>query len=244
MKRVFSLAIVAIAGQIFAGTYTWTGAGGDGLYFTAGNWSYDDGAGNVTNPATTAPARNTTDDIVISGAGVAVSYVPDNDFEPNGTVTISNGASFTQQEETSYMKIHGKLVIDGGTFDTGTTGAIWLDGDVVVSNGGVFTVRKAPANQSGSARIVLSEGGTMYHIVGANWNSKERPQIVLDGGSAYIGHENGTRNFVTDGTDDSRVERLWSLSPRCLHQGQRRIGEGRRVGDSWRRWIRNLSKVI
>ena len=204
MKKLVSIVIAAIAGQLFAGTYTWTGAAGDNLFFTAGNWSYDDGAGNVTSPATTAPARNTTDDIVISGAKVAVSYVPGNDFEPNGTVTISNGASFTQQEKTSYMKIHGKLVIDGGTFDTGTTGAIWLDGDVVVSNGGVFTVRKAPANQSGSARIVLSEGGTMYHIVGANWNSKERPQIVLDGGSAYIGHENGTKNFVPDGTDDFR----------------------------------------
>ena len=150
VKKLVSIVIAAIAGQLFAGTYTWTGATGDGLYFTAGNWSYDDGAGNVTNPATTAPARNTTDDIVISGANVAVSYVPGGDFEPSGTVTISNGASFTQPEKTSYMKIHGKLVIDGGTFDTGTTGAIQLDGEVVVTNGGVFTVRKAPANQSGS----------------------------------------------------------------------------------------------
>lgn len=202
MKRVFSLAIAAIAGQLVAGTYIWTGEGNDGKWFTRENWKYDDGAGNVTNPAAAAPARNTTDDIMISGAGVAVSYVPVGDFEPNGTVTIANGASFTQPEKTAYMKIHGKLVIDGGTFDTGTTGAIWLDGDVVVSNGGVFTVRKAPANQSGSARIVLSEDGTMYHIVNGAWLSRERPQLVLKGGTAFIGYENGAKNFVPDGTDD------------------------------------------
>lgn len=208
VKKLVSIAIAAIAGQLIAGTYTWTGAAGDDLFFTAGNWSYDDGAGNVTSPATTAPARNTTDDIVISGAKVAVSYVPGNDFEPKGTVTISNGASFTQQEKTSYMKIHGKLVIDGGTFDTGTTGAIWLDGDVVVSNGGVFTVRKAPANQSGFARIVLSEGGTMYHVVDGAWLSRERPQLVLEGGTAFIGYEKGTKNFIPDGNDDFRSGKI------------------------------------
>ena len=204
VKKLVSIVIAAIAGQLFAGTYTWTGATGDGLYFTAGNWSYDDGAGNVTSPATTAPARNTTDDIVISGAKVAVSYVPGGDFEPSGTVTISNGASFTQPDKTAYMKIHGTLVIDGGTFDTGTTGAIQLDGEVVVTNGGVFTVRKAPANQSGSARIVLSKGGTMYHVVNGAWLSRERPQLVLEGGTAFIGYENGAKNFVPDGTDDFR----------------------------------------
>ena len=204
MKKLVSIVIAAIAGQLFAGTYTWTGAAGDDLFFTAGNWSYDDGAGNVTSPATTAPARNTTDDIVISGAKVAVSYVPGGDFEPSGTVTISNGASFTQPDKTAYMKIHGTLVIDGGTFDTGTTGAIQLDGEVVVTNGGVFTVRKAPANQSGSARIVLSKGGTMYHVVNGAWLSRERPQLVLEGGTAFIGYENGAKNFVPDGTDNFR----------------------------------------
>ena len=203
-KTLAVLSASLLCASASAGTYTWTGAAGDGLYFTAGNWDYTDDGGAATSPAAAAPARNTTDDIVISGAGVAVSYVPGGDFEPSGTVTISNGASFTQPEKTSYMKIHGTIVIDGGSFDTGTTGAIWLDGDVIVSNGGVFTVRKAPANQSGTARIVLREGGTMYHVVNGAWLSRERPQLVLDGGAAYIGYENGAKNFVPDGTDDFR----------------------------------------
>ena len=75
-----------------SGTYTWTGAAGDNLYFTAGNWSYDDGAGNVTSPAATAPARNTTDDIVIA-TGDAVNYVPGGDLRSRRRAATAGRAS-------------------------------------------------------------------------------------------------------------------------------------------------------
>ena len=183
-----------------AGTYTWTGAAGDGLFYSAGNWNYDDGAGTVTSPAASAPTRNSADDIVITN-GDAVIYVPGNDWEPYGTVTISNGSAFTQAEKSNYMKIHGNLVVDGGSFDTGTSGALQMYSDIVVKNGGSVYVRKAPANSSGSARFVIQEGGSVYHVHNTAWLSRERPLLAMEGGSFYIGHENGSRNFVPDGND-------------------------------------------
>ena len=60
MKRVVSLAIAAIAGQLVAGTYTWTGASGDNDYSKPGNW----------DPAS-VPGES--DDVVIDGAAVTWS---------------------------------------------------------------------------------------------------------------------------------------------------------------------------
>ncbi len=143
-----------------AGTYTWTGAADDGLFFTAGNWDYDDGAGTVTSPAASAPARNTTDDIVI-GNGDAVSYVPGGDWEPKGSTTISNGSSITQVNGNSWPRIQGPLLLDGGSYDTGSAGTFRLGVTMTIRNGGVFTLRCGQQNTDNAGRIVLGNGGSL-----------------------------------------------------------------------------------
>ena len=85
MKKAL-LTIVAIAAAtniLNAGTYTWTGAANDGLWFTAGNWNYDDGSGNVTSPAATSPGNTPSDDVVIAN-GDTVTYSPGGDWMPTG----------------------------------------------------------------------------------------------------------------------------------------------------------------
>ena len=125
MKKAL-LTIVAIAAAtsiLNAGTYTWTGAANDGLWFTAGNWNYDDGGGNVTSPAASAPARNTSDDVIISN-GDTVTYVPGGDWAPTGTTTISGGSTLVQSDGNSWPNIQGAMILDGGHYDSGSAGQI------------------------------------------------------------------------------------------------------------------------
>ena len=50
-KRVVFATAATMLGALalHAGTYTWTGNGNDGLWFTAGNWNYE-GAAATTSP--------------------------------------------------------------------------------------------------------------------------------------------------------------------------------------------------
>ena len=145
MKRVVSLAIAAIAGQLVAGTYIWTGEGNDGKWFTRENWKYDDGAGNVTNPAATAPANTCADDITIDGP-YAVAYEPGGDLKISGKLTLINGASFNQTTGTAYCDVKGGTIYlaSGGSFDSGTmTGSNGVGlSNVIVDDGGILYCRR------------------------------------------------------------------------------------------------------
>ena len=92
MKKTLAMALSALTAlgtAAYAGTYTWTGAANDGLWFTAGNWDLDGAA------AATSPGNSPSDDVVISGSGMTVSYDPGGDWLPTGSTTISGGASRT-----------------------------------------------------------------------------------------------------------------------------------------------------
>ena len=145
MKRVFSLAIAALAGQLVAGTYIWTGEGNDGKWFTRENWKYDDGAGNVTNPAAAAPKNNCSDDITIDGQ-YEVSYKPGGDLQISGTLTLANGAYWKQIDGGAYVDVKGGTihVCQGGVFDSGSsTGSNGVGlGNVIVENGGKVIARR------------------------------------------------------------------------------------------------------
>ena len=159
-KALLTIFVIAAAANILnAGTYTWTGAAGDRLWFTAGNWDYDDGAGTVTRPAASAPARNTTDDIVI-GNGDAVSYVPGGNWEPKGSTTITNGSSLTQTSGNNWPNIQGALILDGGHYDSGSAGQIRVNATITVRNGGSATLKNT-VNTSGAGSLVIETGGTV-----------------------------------------------------------------------------------
>ena len=61
MKKTMAMALSALTAlgtAAHAGTYTWTGAANDGLWFTAGNWNLDGAA------AATSPGSGPSDDVV------------------------------------------------------------------------------------------------------------------------------------------------------------------------------------
>jgi len=186
VKKLVTIAIAAIAGQLIAGTYTWTGAANDGLWFKPGNWSYDDGAGNVTSPAAAAPARNTTDNIVISN-GDAVNYVPGGDWEPKGSTTISNGSSLTQTNGNNWPRIQGPFLLDGGSYDTGSAGQFRLGATMTVRNGGSFKTPKDQANYNSAGRLVVEKDGVVE--IGTTATSREWTGAIpvsLSGGTMTV----------------------------------------------------------
>ena len=163
MKK-FSLLLLslALAAGAHAGTYTWTGAAGDGLYFTAGNWDYTDDGGATTAPAATSPGNTPTDNIVIAN-GDTVSYNPGGDWKPSGTTTISGGSTLVQINGGAWAEIRGALVLDGGTYDSGTSGQVRFDGTVTVRNGGALFLRGTASNSSLGA-FVIETGGTVVRM--------------------------------------------------------------------------------
>ena len=84
MRKQLAVGLCAMAVSASAATVTWTGAAGDNLWWTDGNW--DSG---VTPGATSA------DDIVIPAGDVV--YATAGDLNPSGTVTLGtmDGANVT-----------------------------------------------------------------------------------------------------------------------------------------------------
>ena len=148
-----AILLATLAFSASAGTYTWTGAAGDGQYFTAGNWDYD-GA-----PAANAPGNAPADDIVMNNAGT-IEYNPGGDWMPSGTVTISGNTTFVQINGNAWFLIRGDLVIrDGGTFDTGTSERLRIAGSLTLDRGGVLLLRTTIFGDSNNAALYLN-GGT------------------------------------------------------------------------------------
>lgn len=166
--------------QVLAGTYTWTGAAGDGLYYTAGNWDYDGAA------ATTSPGGSPSEDIVISGA-VTVTYVPvpGSDFvtQAGTTMTVSDGATFVQEGD-AWPFFHGNLVIDNATVDFTSAGRFRYDGSVTLRNGGKAL---GTLTRSGDGLLVIGKGCS--YAVSGNLTSTTLGGYVLDGGLITVSSE-------------------------------------------------------
>lgn len=159
--KIIAAAALGLAFCANAGTYTWTGAANDGLWFTAGNWNYDGEAAAIS------PGAAPSDDVEITN-GETVTYVPGGDFSPSGTVTISGGSSLVQNGN-AWPNITGTLVLDGGKYDSGTadTFRIPTGGKVTIKDGGelVFagavTAERIPDASSldlQGGKLTLSEG--------------------------------------------------------------------------------------
>ena len=168
MKKAL-LTIVAIAAAtnlLNAGTYTWTGKTGDGLWFTAGNWNYDDGSGNVTSPAATSPGNAPSDDVVIAN-GDTVSYSPGGDWKPTGTTTISGGSKLVQVSSGAWPNIQGALILDGGHYDSGSAGQIKVNAIITVRNGG-SAIFPNTINADSVGSFAIETGGTV--IRSGSWS--------------------------------------------------------------------------
>lgn len=116
MKKLVTIAIAALAGQLIADTYTWFGDAGTSDYATAGNWNVGD------YPATHAPYE--TDDVVIDGANVTVN----GNYRIPLSLTLSNGASWSIDGEIQFGNNNVEHpIIYGGTV-SGTLVASQLAG--------------------------------------------------------------------------------------------------------------------
>ena len=155
MKKLVTIAIAAMAGHLIAGTYTWTGANGDGLWTTVENWNFNGEA------ATSHPGSAPSDDVVIDGNYNVIYNVAD-DFTPqaNVVITITGGATLTQQGGNwQDFKEGAELILDNGSYDGGASGKFRLNnGILTIRNGGSFTCSNGELSR-GDASVVTVESG-------------------------------------------------------------------------------------
>ena len=205
-KSLAVTASILISACALAGTYTWTGAANDGLWFTAGNWNYD-GAAAATSPGNTLNG----DDVVIDGAGVVVTYVPGGDFitQAGTTLTVSNGATLLQNGG-AWPFFHGNVVIDGGTIDYKNNAAnpdqVRLDGRLVLQNGGQLLCNQL-TRSAASARVVIGTGVT-YEVAGTVGADASDMYQEMAGGTLYIGTEFQAKNgniYTGTGTINANI---------------------------------------
>ncbi len=170
-------AAVLLAANAMADLNEWTGAAGDNSFQNAGNWSL--GRVPCTDDAGKAGAN---DDVLISGSHT-VEYHPGGDFHPRGNFTVSNGAAWIQASGTAYQRLDGHLIIDGGTFDAGTsTGFVFPTGSVTIRNGGLGVFKRTFPNSGAAAQITV-EGGTL-RADGRDWATTI--PLILSGGRLEV----------------------------------------------------------
>lgn len=194
MKRLVSIATAVLAGNLLAGTYTWTGDAKDGLWYTAGNWNYNG------EPAESSPGSSPAHDVVIDGNDVVVTYVPQGDFSPQAgvTITVSNGAKLVQETGGNWVGFQSgaELILDGGTYDGGPSWNFQLNaGKLTIRNGGEFKYTAGGLSRS-SGSVITLESGTM--VLGGNVTLY--PSDTLGRGSlATTGEATITGNMTFDG---------------------------------------------
>lgn len=206
MKKLVTIAIAAMAGHLIAGTYTWTGANGDGLWFTARNWNYD-GAVATSSPGNTLNG----DDVVIDGTGVVVTYTPGGDFvtQAGTTLTVSGGATLCQNGG-AWPFFHGTVVVDGGTMDYKNNETnpdqVRLDGTLFLRNGGQLLCNQL-TRSSANARVVIGTGVT-YEVAGTVVADASDMYQQMEGGTLYIGNEFQAKNgnvYTGTGTINANI---------------------------------------
>ncbi len=174
-RGLLALLACLMLNSAFGAVNTWNG--GAGVWGVPENWS----AGSVPNIAAGG------DDVMISGVGSDVNYVAGGDWEPRTTVTIQDGASWTQTGGAAWPFIYGTLIVDNATFDSGTIGQFRVasGGQVIIRNGASFIVRKI-VGERGDSSVIAVEGGT--YTVGED-NYLPRSGDIFAGGLVSLPKE-------------------------------------------------------
>ena len=183
MKRILMLAMVALGGAFGAkAEHVWTGAAGDGEFFTPGNWSVDG------EPVTDSISNSLSDDFTINGS-VVVNYTADKGdmiVDVGKTLRISGGATL-RQAHGAWPDIKGRLFIENGlyeitygvTFRIEDTGSLDVTKDGTLKLAGGFSPAANSAFTTGN--FVLSgelQPKNGAQLAGANWTcSRITPEI-------------------------------------------------------------------
>ena len=197
MKKLVSIALAALAGQLFAGTVTWTGNAdpADGLWYTATNWD-------------TGAVPNNTDDIVISGADVV--YKPGGDLYIYGSLTITANGSLTQENGNAWMQINGTITVsNGGTFSLGSSEKIRSGNSTgrLVIDGGTFNLANRGMESNFTVDFLTGNAGNFIvngeKSVDDVWNDYfSQSNFKLDGAAiaSKTDFENAFSVSAADGT--------------------------------------------
>ncbi len=171
MKKQLAIGLCAMAVSASAATVTWTGAAGDNLWWTDGNW--DSGV---------TPGNASADDIVIPAGDVV--YATSGDLNPSGTVTLGSGASFLQTV-LSWPNIHTTLNISG-TWNWGSAGQIRYGNGAVINvleGGSLIHSNVVTASSTDTPPVVNIRGGeALFQSVDGIGNSIE----WVEGGSINV----------------------------------------------------------
>jgi len=172
MKKLVTIAIAALAGQLLAATITWTG-GGDGYTWSdGGNWS------SGSNPGAAF-----TDDLVIDGDSGTFSHgdgkkviYTSGDMGFTGSLTIKGGATL-YQDAISWPNFSGSVIVENGTFDMSHATGANNYGNVTIHEGGLVVVSSSFTRPDTS--VLSMDGGELR--IGGSFSFK--PDDSVSGGS-------------------------------------------------------------
>ena len=176
MKKLVTIAIAALAGQLLADTITWTGGAGTTDWGTAANWDLD-------------RVPQASDSVMISGSGAQVIFTPGGDMSIQGTLTIKDGASLKQVTGGNYANF-ADLVLDGGTYDAGTCTGLTI-ADLTIGEGGALTASHCTPAVNGTLTMT---GGTLE-----NFSKGASAVLKISGGELSY---SGTISFASDMSDE------------------------------------------
>ncbi len=196
----------------------------------AGTWTIkatlDGHAGALTNVNVNGGTLSTDKADFLGGSGSTVKLLNGTTLQFNGTTagafngTIADGLNqttgavlVTGPNTTTLGGINayqGTTTIDGGKLATGSNGALSLNSDFTVKNGGTLTIN------NNNAVKTLSDGGSGPNTVNLNGNAT---QLTLTGGTW------GANGGTVTGTGTLNKAGL-----RHAHPGRRQCGQSHRAG--------------
>ena len=188
----FAATSLAVCGRIEAATATWVGAGADGNFGTAANWSTPAASGdalvfNAAGTSGTSLANNLSSATfagITFNAGAPAYTIGGNGFD--FTTGIANNAAVTQTFATgNYIKASGAVVLStvaGGALTfTQDFGFVTAGDSVQVVGGGTVNFMHLGAGGSGPAGTITVDTGATATIAAGGYVNNFRGTINIAG---------------------------------------------------------------
>ena len=184
MNGLLAALTLALPTAVMAAAYIWTGAGGDGQWTNAANWSANSGyPATITDDATFTNREPAT---IVVDADVTIRYLYANQIDVTNVFEIATGRTFAPIFYQAYdITLTNAVVISGGTFrprgatvyvgaKTTASGTLYPSGSLTLTN----TVFDLDALTGGIA--IGSDG----HSIGAAYGELDTQYAQIRSGSA------------------------------------------------------------
>ncbi len=242
-KIILSLFFVC-AGMVNAAVYTWTGAAGDGMWGTSGNWDLKNGYypqssqdTAIISPGSEVIVWSSTQDYLGATNSIELGAGNTIKFEANHTApelrvnsfTLGGGALF-KLYGTNAIGYNCDFTIDYGTFTSVShglfdanmeAGTLWSNGKKITLTGNFDT---SGLTGSGSvtlydaSRVTHAGGDEVFDVSGIKLNQTDNvtASITTNGNKVVINYE------VTPAVPEPATATLTLLSLACLAVRRRR----------------------